>query len=49
MQCLEQREGLMNDNNGTDRLTGMSYCAEFDMGRRIQAISRDVVVNIKGW
>lgn len=38
----------MNDNNSTDRLTVMSYCAEFDMGRRIQAITRDVVVNIKG-
>lgn len=23
----------MNDNNSTDRLTAMSYCAEFDMGR----------------
>ncbi len=30
----------MNDNNSTDRLTVMSYCAEFDMGRRIQAIRR---------
>lgn len=41
-------ERLMNDNNCTDRLTVMSYCAEFDMGRRIQAITRYVVVNIKG-
>lgn len=37
----------MNDNNSTDGLTVMSYCAEFDMGKRVQAITRDVVVNIK--
>lgn len=29
----------MNDNNSSDRLTVMSYCAEFDMGRRIQGWS----------
>lgn len=37
----------MNDNNSADRLTVMSYCAELDMGRRIQAITRDGGVNIK--
>lgn len=37
----------MNDNNSADRLTVMSYCAELDMGRRIQALARDGGVNIK--
>lgn len=34
--------GLMNDNKCTDRLAAMSYCAEFDMGSRIQAIEADM-------